>query len=251
MFSLLVSICAQRWPCVTVSISRSHGETAGLPGVLTHLKAQVRPPLLLWVPAWGPLDKRTNQQSWTGSFWFSSVPCKWPCVTVLHTQIHPSRENWSPRSANKQANKRDKPQLETAWPSDIPDNQMAKGKGKNISNRNQGYLASSEPSSSTTTSPGYPNTPEKQDLKTIPRSPKDSLCCRHPSIPRVFGSLVSGTHLFQNNPEGLVPPRTGTKETHQPAAGVHSNLLQPCTTLGANSVDSLTVCRGLSTWQVP
>ena len=40
---------------------------------------------------------------------------------------------------------------------------MVRGKGKNISNRNQGYLASSEPSSPTTASPGYPNTPEKQD----------------------------------------------------------------------------------------
>jgi hypothetical protein len=41
---------------------------------------------------------------------------------------------------------------------------MVRGKGKNISNRNQGYLASSEPSSPTTASPGYPNTPEKQDF---------------------------------------------------------------------------------------
>jgi hypothetical protein len=40
---------------------------------------------------------------------------------------------------------------------------MAKSKGKNISNRNQSYLASSETSSPTTASPGYPNTPEKQD----------------------------------------------------------------------------------------
>jgi hypothetical protein len=40
---------------------------------------------------------------------------------------------------------------------------MAKGKGKNICNRNEGYLASLEPSSPTTVSPGYPNTPEKQD----------------------------------------------------------------------------------------
>jgi hypothetical protein len=40
---------------------------------------------------------------------------------------------------------------------------MVKGKGKKIRNRNQGYLASSEPSSPTTASPGYPNTPEKQD----------------------------------------------------------------------------------------
>ena len=40
---------------------------------------------------------------------------------------------------------------------------MVRGKGKNISNRNQDYLASSEPSSPTTANPGYPNTPEKQD----------------------------------------------------------------------------------------
>ena len=40
---------------------------------------------------------------------------------------------------------------------------MARVKGKNISNKNQGYLASSEPSSPTTAIPGYPNTLEKQD----------------------------------------------------------------------------------------
>ena len=41
---------------------------------------------------------------------------------------------------------------------------MVKGKRKNLTNRNQDYLASSEPSTPTTASPGYPNTPEKQDL---------------------------------------------------------------------------------------
>ena len=41
---------------------------------------------------------------------------------------------------------------------------MARGKGKNISNRNQDYLASSEPISPTRVSPGYSNTPEKQDF---------------------------------------------------------------------------------------
>jgi hypothetical protein len=45
---------------------------------------------------------------------------------------------------------------------------MVGGKSKIISNRNQGYLASSEPSSPTTASPGYPITPETQesDLKS-------------------------------------------------------------------------------------
>ena len=40
---------------------------------------------------------------------------------------------------------------------------MLRGKIKNISNRKQSYMASSEPSSPTTVSLGYPNTPEKQD----------------------------------------------------------------------------------------
>ena len=41
---------------------------------------------------------------------------------------------------------------------------MAGGKHKNISNRNQGYLASSKPNSPTIASPGYTITLEKQDL---------------------------------------------------------------------------------------
>jgi hypothetical protein len=41
---------------------------------------------------------------------------------------------------------------------------MAGDKCKNRSNRNQGYLASSEPNSPTIASPGYTITLEKQDL---------------------------------------------------------------------------------------
>ena len=41
---------------------------------------------------------------------------------------------------------------------------MAKGKGKNVTNRNQGNMVASEPNSPTTASPRYPNTPEKQDF---------------------------------------------------------------------------------------
>jgi hypothetical protein len=49
------------------------------------------------------------------------------------------------------------------------DNQMVGGKHKNIVNRGQGYLASSEPNSPTIASPGYSNTLEKQDsdLKSL------------------------------------------------------------------------------------
>jgi hypothetical protein len=40
---------------------------------------------------------------------------------------------------------------------------MSRGKGKNINKRNQSYVALGESSSPSTASPGYPNTPEKQD----------------------------------------------------------------------------------------
>ena len=45
---------------------------------------------------------------------------------------------------------------------------MTKGKHKNPTNKKQGHVATSEPSSPTTASPRYPNTPEKQefDLKS-------------------------------------------------------------------------------------
>ena len=46
---------------------------------------------------------------------------------------------------------------------------MVGGKHKKRSNRNQGYLASSEPNSPTIASPGYTVTPEKQvmDLQSL------------------------------------------------------------------------------------
>ena len=76
-----------------------------------------------------------------------------------------SGESWSPRSADTglQTHRRNKLQPETARTSNTRDYQMVKGKCKNLTNRNQDYLASSEPSTPTTASPGYPNTPEKQD----------------------------------------------------------------------------------------
>jgi hypothetical protein len=45
---------------------------------------------------------------------------------------------------------------------------MAKGKCKNLTNRNQDCSPSSEPSTPTSASPGYPNTTEKQDSDSKP-----------------------------------------------------------------------------------
>jgi hypothetical protein len=46
------------------------------------------------------------------------------------------------------------------------ENQIAGGKHKTISKRNQGSLASSEPNSLTITSPGYTIIPEKTRLRS-------------------------------------------------------------------------------------
>jgi hypothetical protein len=75
-------------------------------------------------------------------------------------------ESWSPRSADigLQTQRRNKLQPETARASNTRDYQMVKGKCKNLTDRNQGYLTSLELSTPTTASPGYPNTLEKQDL---------------------------------------------------------------------------------------
>jgi hypothetical protein len=41
---------------------------------------------------------------------------------------------------------------------------MAKGSRKSLTNKNQDHSPSSEPSTSTSASPGHPNTPENLDL---------------------------------------------------------------------------------------
>ena len=114
-------------PVPQLSTLRSHRERAGLSGVLAHLKAQVRPPLLLkflaqeW-PAQSHQDMGTKERPGIRSFQFATAPQSWPCATALHTQILP-RENWSPRSADTQTFRRHKPKSETARPANTRDNQ--------------------------------------------------------------------------------------------------------------------------------
>jgi hypothetical protein len=84
---------------------------------------------------------------------------------ALCTQVLPGK-SWSPRSTDTgfQDHRRDKLHPETARPTNTRDNQMARGKNKNLTNKNQGYLISIEPSFPTTGSPRHPNTLKKQDL---------------------------------------------------------------------------------------
>jgi hypothetical protein len=75
-------------------------------------------------------------------------------------------ESWYLRSADTglQTHRRNKLQPETARTPNTRDYHMVKGKHKNLTNINKDYLASSEASTPTTASLGYPNTLEKQDL---------------------------------------------------------------------------------------
>ena len=132
------------------------------PKVLIHLIAQIRPPILLKFMAQegnaqSHQDTETKEWPWTRTFQFPSAHRSWPCATALHTQILP-RERWSPRSIDTKSYRRGKPQSEIAKPNNTRDSQMVRSNFENISNRNQGYSASSESSSPTKANPGYSNT---------------------------------------------------------------------------------------------
>jgi hypothetical protein len=103
----------------------------------------------------------------TWSFWPPFTPRRWGCSTALCAWVLPG-DIWSPRSdgTGLQAHRKDKLKPETARPANTRVNQIAKFKLKKLTNRNQGYMPSSEPSSPTTASLGYHNTPQNQDLKS-------------------------------------------------------------------------------------
>ena len=86
------------------------------------------------------------------------------CHLHLPVRATPQTSSWTSRSADTglQAHRRDKLQAETGRPTNSKSTQMVKGKHKNVTNRNQGYLSSSEHISPTTASLGYPNTLGKE-----------------------------------------------------------------------------------------
>jgi hypothetical protein len=113
-------------------------------------KADLRPRSLGTVPTIGESASRESSDSGTQEVDLNyRLLCTFPARRDLAcrqcSNNWDSGESWTPRSA------------------DTRDYQMAKGKLKNLTNRNQDHLASSEPSEPTTASPGYPNTPEEQD----------------------------------------------------------------------------------------
>ena len=73
-------------------------------------------------------------------------------------------------------------------------------------------------------------------LAKIPKVPKDSPFPRHPSMPRILGSLVSGMqHLLQKTQRVLCQQEQGQKKPTPKVARVHSSQHHPCTFLSVNS----------------
>ena len=88
------------------------------------------------------------------------------CSIALCTLVQPG-ENCTPTSTGAclQMHRRYKLQPETARPFNTRGNQIAKSKGKNLTNRNRGYLATSEPSYPNTACSGYLQQLEKEGLE--------------------------------------------------------------------------------------
>lgn len=68
--------------------------------------------------------------------------------------------------SGSQDHRSDRFQSETARPANTRENQIARGKHKSISNRNQCYSALSKHNSSTTANPDTPYLKKKMDLKS-------------------------------------------------------------------------------------
>jgi len=122
------------------SVPRSRGEGAGFSEVQTSLRTEVRPPLLFIFLAkketsWSSLEVRRSLGQDISRF------CMYPELKLCHSSLYPGtiRRQLVYRSMDTQ--------------------DMLRGKHRKTS-----HLASPEARSPTTASPGYPNTPEKQEL---------------------------------------------------------------------------------------
>jgi len=123
------------------------GERARFSEILTILRAQVRPLLLLTflvkrnMPrALWTQEPRRSQEEDPSSFCLHLEP------TQSHSSLYPDPTGRKQiyRSVDTQAYRRVKPLSETARPANTRDNLMARGKHRNLSNRKQDYLASSD-----------------------------------------------------------------------------------------------------------
>ena len=140
--SLLISLCSRSWSCAIVlhtqirpgeSWSPRSADTPVSTGK-TITSDQIPGPSGVLPEPSGPRIQGTS-----GDRILLVSVCN-PELTLCHSSPYP---NSSQRELVSQACRRDRPQSETR-PANIRDNQMVRGKDKNISNRNPGYPSTTE-----------------------------------------------------------------------------------------------------------
>ena len=91
---------------------------------------------------------------------------------------------------------------------------MVKGKHKNLTNRNQDHSPSSEDSTPTSASPGYPNTPKKQDSDL-----KSYLMMRVEDIKKgIYNTLKE---VWENSAKEVEALKKGSTKVPQGITGEH------------------------------
>lgn len=86
-------------PVPELLVARHHQERAFLPGVLPHLRAQVRPQLLLRRTQPEPSGHRNWGPVWYRIFPVTLCSLSWYYATIFCTQIPPGK-SWSPKRAD-------------------------------------------------------------------------------------------------------------------------------------------------------
>lgn len=151
------------------SVHRAHEERAVLPGMLSLPGSEMRQPLFLQ-----KLSSTETERSTHGSGTLEWLG-KDPSGLHLHAALRLFHSPPNTSSAKKELVSQEcwhrlidlqegQAPVRDSKTTNTRDNCMAKGKPKKLTNRNQGYLATSVPSSPITASLQYPNTPEKQEL---------------------------------------------------------------------------------------
>ena len=149
--------------CQATAYAQAMGSSAG------HLCASsLRGPLpcrLIGAWRWSPRSLNRDKLSITLlQARYTRVPTALKSKAAHQKSVPGETKSSSGAEIALQVQRRFKHQPMTTGPTNFRDNQRAKGKCRNVTNRNQSKMAASEPNSPTTASPGYLNTPEKQDL---------------------------------------------------------------------------------------
>jgi len=152
-------------PVPHLSIPISHQEKAGLPGVLINSRSQERLPRF-WGNCLEPSEPSNR----------GAVCNRILLVSIYSLSLNLIHSSWYTRSFRREivsleywhiGYRRINPLSETVKPANPRDKEMVRGKYNSLSNKNQGYMTWSEPSSHTSTMQGYPQHKRKEKERFV------------------------------------------------------------------------------------